>query len=891
MATVVELGTFDGYGDGSTYGRYRVCIAYNSCTRSYSKPTGSVSHSGVGRTSATITGSVSNWNLGGAVTLTAGTDIAYTPSGYGNKFSGTATMFACRYDSGYTTNSVRYSGWIGASGYNTWGESSANGVGSACPATFSANKGTVTYTPDANQNYLPIRVYVRAANSNGATVGGTPLDKTYNIPISNHSTSTSSSLVYGTSTSYGSNATSGTAITGLTPNTTYYYRYRLTNTAGSTDYTGSFTTSGNAPTATGLSVSNVTRTSASVSINGTYDTNASWGSWEWKYGTSTSNYGSVQTGTGSLTGLTPNTTYYVTARFKDNWGRWSDWVSTNFTTTGNNPSISSITPDIYRNKVVLNYSASYDTNDAFSSLSVRYGTSTSYGSTSSSATFANLQPNTTYYYSMTVTGTRGRTSAAYTGSFKTTAYLPSGLNIAISDILPFTAKATVSGSGDTNASITNYTYYYRTKPIKPVYDMPIKHLGDGSSWARIFYHNNKAGTVLFSSLAECQNTQTTDKYSRMYLLDDDTYKVNGKFEFMLCYPIDAPGQYNRWRQTNAPQNEYVTRVSSGSQVTGYEAVHIDWTSNYWGGLERYQSSATTAETTWLDGSVGHGNWFYAIGSMATHGRGIPSYNSTADVTELWVRIDDATTTAVSMGTSTTANISGLAEETDYIFYMSATNIAGTNYSQSIEITTPADQAKIRRYNKGAVPVVGQSLAGTTVNFTPEFLNDYEFFRGGLLREDSLGGSIGGSIGGSSGGYGDIIGGIQGGTSSTSSDLIKAENASIWATVSSNGSGYNNVTLYITDNGSTHNVIIGEQYGRDGKLTDLDNLQIYTTSYTFSDGAGELTYVTDEEKFNQLTAGRWEKGKTYFKKDGKWVKAKKIYRKVDGVWKIGTNYDN
>ena len=402
-----------------------------------------------------------------------------------------------------------------------------------------------------------------------------------------------------------------------------------------------------------------------------------------------------------------------------------------------------------------------------------------------------------------------------------------------------------------------------------------------------FYHNNKAGTVLFSSLEECKNTQTADKYSRLYLLEDDTYKRDGKFEFMLCYPIDAPGQYNRWKQTKAPQNEYVTRASSGSQVTGYEAVHIDWTSNYWGGLERYQDSTTTAETTWLDGSTGHGNWFYAIGASALHGRGIPSYNSTADVTELWIRIDDATTTAISMGTNTSADVSSLAEETDYIFYMSATNVAGTNYSQSIEITTPADQAKIRRYNKGAVPVVGQSLAGTTVNFTPEFLNDYEFFRGGLLREDSLGGSIGGS----SGGYGDIIGGIQGGTSSTSSDLIKAENASIWATVSSNGSGYNNVTLYITDNGSTHNVIIGEQYGRDGKLTDLDNLQIYTTSYTFSDGAGELTYVTDEEKFNQLTAGRWEKGKTYFKKAGKWVKAKKIYRKVDGVWKIGTNYDN
>lgn len=103
----------------------------------------------------------------------------------------------------------------------------------------------------------------------------------------------------------------------------------------------------------------------------------------------------------------------------------------------------------------------------------------------------------------------------------------------------------------------------------------------------------------------------------------------------------------------------------------------------------------------MDGSVGHGDWYYAIGSKNTHGRGIPSYDSTADVVELWIRIPDATVTQVDMGTATSAKVTGLSEETTYLFFASATNVAGTTYSPAVEITTPADQAKIYRYNNGA----------------------------------------------------------------------------------------------------------------------------------------------------------------------------------------------
>lgn len=506
---------------------------------------------------------------------------------------------------------------------------------------------------------------------------------------------------WGTSTSYATgsntNTTSAAAYTvsSLAANTTYYWRTTLTDTQGrSTQKTGSITTTGNAPTVTASTTP--ARTSCTLAIGATYDTNASFSSGKYEYGTSTSYGTSVNisaVGNQTISNLTPNTTYYYKVSITDNKSRTGTKTGS-FKTTGNAPSITAVGKDIYRNSIVMSATVTYDTNASFSSVSIQYGTSSSYGSTSSSYTISNLNPNTTYYYSMTVTDNQTRTSTASTGSFKTTAYLPYNLTISASSTTQTGTSLTVSGSGDTNAAITNYTYYYTPKPNVNTYDMPIKSFG-GARWARIFYHNNKKGTVLFTSLAECKNTQTADKYSRLGLLDSgDTYKINGKYEFLLEYPIDDPTHYNRWKQTNAPQNEFITRSETGGQVIGYEAVHIDWTSNYWGGLERNNISTTSYSPTWLDGSCGHGNWFYAIGSASTHNRGIPSYSSTADVTELWIRIPDATVSSSSMGTSTTATVTNLAANTTYLFNVSATNAAGTNYSSTIEVTTLSGQAQM-----------------------------------------------------------------------------------------------------------------------------------------------------------------------------------------------------
>lgn len=173
----------------------------------------------------------------------------------------------------------------------------------------------------------------------------------------------------------------------------------------------------------------------------------------------------------------------------------------------------------------------------------------------------------------------------------------------------------------------------------PIQDMKIKTLDDGSVWTRIFYQNSKSGTVLFTSYSECMNTQTEDKYSRLYLLDE--FKSgDGKFEFMLCYPDDTT-HYNRWKQTNNPCNEYYDTSDGALFVEGYEEIEVAWTGNYWGGLARQNSESTAISPCFLSGSVGHEDWFYAIASSSVQQNGIPSYDnsSTQGSCELWVRID------------------------------------------------------------------------------------------------------------------------------------------------------------------------------------------------------------------------------------------------------------
>lgn len=127
-------------------------------------------------------------------------------------------------------------------------------------------------------------------------------------------------------------------------------------------------------------------------------------------------------------------------------------------------------------------------------------------------------------------------------------------------------------------------------------------------WTRVFTHNTVGG--LFANDAEATETNiadtSNDKYSILSKLED--FRREGKLHFWLYYPEhDGIDGGNIWTQLSNPVTDL---------INGYVSIREDWTGNYWGGLEKSSRSNVL-----IDGSVSHGNWWYAIGTQTWYGTG------------------------------------------------------------------------------------------------------------------------------------------------------------------------------------------------------------------------------------------------------------------------------
>ena len=145
-------------------------------------------------------------------------------------------------------------------------------------------------------------------------------------------------------------------------------------------------------------------------------------------------------------------------------------------------------------------------------------------------------------------------------------------------------------------------------------------------WVKIFRHRS-TDNVFYSSgnnWAEAKQTNTStpnaDKYS--ILTTWGKFLRNEKYTLKLNYPVN--GVVNIWSQTNNP----VIETNTNSGTTDYTAISIDNTSSGWAGLERSSTS------TFLDGSVNSGSWWWAIGSKNNYDTGNPNYPGPGSVTEL-----------------------------------------------------------------------------------------------------------------------------------------------------------------------------------------------------------------------------------------------------------------
>lgn len=214
-----------------------------------------------------------------------------------------------------------------------------------------------------------------------------------------------------------------------------------------------------APSVGTPSISSIGRTSANASFSSSANGQAPYSPY---IDCATSNFSNIvstiSAKSGTFTGLTPNTTYYVRANDANDAGRsYSSVVS--FKTTGNAPSISGVTVTPSRTSCYFVPSIGYDTNDSFSKVTVEYGLSTSYGSSQSSTsskniTITNLSPNTRYYFKLTITSSQGR-SNTWSSNFTTTGNPPtlSKVDIIKTTSKDITLKAT--NSYDTNSIFQN----------------------------------------------------------------------------------------------------------------------------------------------------------------------------------------------------------------------------------------------------------------------------------------------------------------------------------------------------------------------------------------------------------------------------------------------------
>lgn len=169
----------------------------------------------------------------------------------------------------------------------------------------------------------------------------------------------------------------------------------------------------------------------------------------------------------------------------------------------------------------------------------------------------------------------------------------------------------------------------------------------GAEWLEVFYHDNNNCKVFFNSQTEALHTNSQYKFSILDQLEKFR-GIDNKFEFLLEYPTDIPGKYNRWKQIDNP----VKVIANNTYASGYEAIHVDWSDNNWGGLLK----ATSSSVTLLKGSIVNANtWFFAIGALkawdsSNNYNGVPGpYTSRSDYSNpngivhdihLYVRIDN-----------------------------------------------------------------------------------------------------------------------------------------------------------------------------------------------------------------------------------------------------------
>ena len=152
---------------------------------------------------------------------------------------------------------------------------------------------------------------------------------------------------------------------------------------------------------------------------------------------------------------------------------------------------------------------------------------------------------------------------------------------------------------------------------------------DGGGWTKVFNHNIVDGYFADSTEAISKNISnpSANLYSILNQLDE--FKANNRYIFRINWPGYV--QRNIWMQSSNPL--------ISQPVAGYVPLSIDTSTEGWGGIER--DCTVGCSNTFMDGTIGTSNYFYAIGQYGVWTGGLPASYEVSMVgvqqVQLWTR--------------------------------------------------------------------------------------------------------------------------------------------------------------------------------------------------------------------------------------------------------------
>lgn len=465
-------------------------------------------------------------------------------------------------------------------------------------------------------------------------------------------------------------------------------------------------------------------------------------------------------------------------------------------------------------------------------------------------------------------GSMSDTSATYGTSFKLrtntftrTGYTFAGWATSSGGSVAYSDGASVNNLTTTNGGTVNLYAKWNVNS----YYLDLNGWLDGSSSGGISPHGYATVTVGGSNKGSVTDYYTSHPYGTSYSISNIGanwgYQYNGVYSGSLSGSIGA--------STTSVVLNFSTKkpwdVSITGTVTGPFNIDLNWTAT---GLN--------------------------ISNYAVYANGTRIYN----------------------GTGTSYSFAA-AEETTYSFYVVATNVGGSTTSSTVTYMTPADQAKIR-IRKGLpagyerlnyIEATGTQYIDTGITMKTSTTIDCRFEVIDKVNDYLFGQEQNSNTMMYSGLYNASV--YEYGWDAYSfptADFIYMTQRIDGNTLITNinNSSFNmpiNTTLptYTTKIFGCNSNRYYKGKARVFFFVIKENgnpvIELYPCKRT-SDSAIGMYDVVSNKFYPNLGTGTfgygaitdWVKGKTYYKKDGQWLRAKKIYIKVNDQWKIGTNYD-